>query len=610
MPDAIMKALATITEPDTADDSPYGGFTAVLSTPTMDRDDDELKRDEWVEPLPKSISIDIDHTMSVEGTVGSGRPYFDDSGRLMLDAKFANTEKAQMVRSLVKDGHVGAVSVAFLNRRNEKGGKPQRELLNAGIVAVPANPDAVILSSKALDAVEQYVKAAKKDDEKATDDGKVTDEDEKASKDDGPFADPGYLDADGKPAKDGNGQPRYKIDNEAHTRAAWSYINMPKNSKFYSAEQLAKIKDKIKAAAEKFGIKIDDDDDQKAFDRVIALTDEGLTFGEVCKALDLDADAAVFLIPDVPQEKSTPEGPVQAKAGARNSAPDTKMIQAIHDASSLLGAQCVSEPAPDEDDGSAEGANKSVRSFDVSGRTGTPIVTSYIVGKSLNGSLEDMQCRLQNALSDASGAGNWDGCYPFIVATYMNPDGNGGSVVYRVGGETLCRAFSDDGTTVCLDSNIQVVTLITSVAAIPDTVDGDPTPLPPAAAEAGKSAGALSATVVSREGMGFDEFKAALEAIPGLSEHHITLTPPTETTVEKSSGSEPGSPASPVTDTPVPPDSKAASDKDPANDESADTDEDSETADDEAEEKEDDTTKRLSLLRSRLIAANARAAMA
>jgi hypothetical protein len=50
---------------------------------------------------------------------------------------------------------------------------------------------------------------------------------------------------------------KYPIDSPEHCRAAWSYINMPKNQKGYSAEELAQIKDRIKAACKKFGIKIE-----------------------------------------------------------------------------------------------------------------------------------------------------------------------------------------------------------------------------------------------------------------------------------------------------------------------------------------------------------------
>lgn len=51
---------------------------------------------------------------------------------------------------------------------------------------------------------------------------------------------------------------KYPIDNEKHIRAAWSYINMPKNQKGYSPEQIARIKSRIKKAGKKFGIEFKD----------------------------------------------------------------------------------------------------------------------------------------------------------------------------------------------------------------------------------------------------------------------------------------------------------------------------------------------------------------
>jgi hypothetical protein len=53
------------------------------------------------------------------------------------------------------------------------------------------------------------------------------------------YADPGYQDDKKK---------RYPIDTEKHVRAAWSYINKPKNAGKYSADELTRIKNKIIAA--------------------------------------------------------------------------------------------------------------------------------------------------------------------------------------------------------------------------------------------------------------------------------------------------------------------------------------------------------------------------
>jgi len=61
------------------------------------------------------------------------------------------------------------------------------------------------------------------------------------------YADPGYQ-------KDGI--YRYPLNTESHVKSAWSYINMPKNQKFYTEEQLEKIINKIKQAAKRFDIEI------------------------------------------------------------------------------------------------------------------------------------------------------------------------------------------------------------------------------------------------------------------------------------------------------------------------------------------------------------------
>ena len=61
------------------------------------------------------------------------------------------------------------------------------------------------------------------------------------------YADPGYQQDKVK---------RYPLDSKAHVKAAWSYINMPKNAAKYSDEQVGRIKAKIKSAAKKFGVTI------------------------------------------------------------------------------------------------------------------------------------------------------------------------------------------------------------------------------------------------------------------------------------------------------------------------------------------------------------------
>lgn len=85
------------------------------------------------------------------------------------------------------------------------------------------------------------------------------------------YADPGYQ---------GDGVKRYPLDSEEHVRAAWSYINMPKNASKYSADQLANIKGRIRAAAKKYGIEISDDSSGRSF-----APDSGDSFRSVVLAL-------------------------------------------------------------------------------------------------------------------------------------------------------------------------------------------------------------------------------------------------------------------------------------------------------------------------------------
>lgn len=63
------------------------------------------------------------------------------------------------------------------------------------------------------------------------------------------YADPGYRD----------NTKRYPIDTEKHVRAALAYIAMPKNAEKYTPEQLRMIKEKIRAAAKKYGIEVAED---------------------------------------------------------------------------------------------------------------------------------------------------------------------------------------------------------------------------------------------------------------------------------------------------------------------------------------------------------------
>jgi hypothetical protein len=316
------KSIAAIEATDGDKFGENGGFTAVLSTPSLDRDGDRLHRDEWLEPLEERYPLDIDHGMSVADTVGSFHPYFDGD-QLMMDAYFASTPKAQEVRTLVTEGHIRNVSVAFMTDKSKKDSEPRRELLNAGIVATPSNRDAVILASKAASALKDALSDATEGDvpeevkeavlealSPKSGDAEVVKADKKPYGDVA-YADPGYQE---------DGQARYPIDTEEHVRAALSYWGKASNRAEYTPEQREHITGRIHAAAEKFGIDYSPDGSKS-----------------------VDADA------------------LKAAATASGRGGDAALVQAIHDASSHLGAACpIIETEPDPHTGASSGANKSV----------------------------------------------------------------------------------------------------------------------------------------------------------------------------------------------------------------------------------------------------------
>lgn len=51
---------------------------------------------------------------------------------------------------------------------------------------------------------------------------------------------------------------KYPIDSEKHVRAAWSYINHKDNASKYDKDEVKLIKKRIKDAAKKYDIEIDE----------------------------------------------------------------------------------------------------------------------------------------------------------------------------------------------------------------------------------------------------------------------------------------------------------------------------------------------------------------
>ena len=85
------------------------------------------------------------------------------------------------------------------------------------------------------------------------------------------YADPGYQSDKVK---------RYPLDTKAHAKAAWSYINQKDNAALYTANQLKRIRGRIKAALKKFGVDVSGESSTTGTAPVLEFT-ETPTVGEV-----------------------------------------------------------------------------------------------------------------------------------------------------------------------------------------------------------------------------------------------------------------------------------------------------------------------------------------
>lgn len=202
------------------------------------------------------------------------------------------------------------------------------------------------------------------------------------------------------------------------------------------------------------------------------------------------------------------------KAGARNNSDDRKSIQAIHDHAASLGASCSTEDAQRADTGEMDGANKSVSTVYVdvvpriraavvesdgkseaeramyvgaealailkaaaagaktAGATETKTSVAY-VAKALSNSVEDLQARLRDALTDVYGEKDDPDTWVWLEATFLDAGGKSGSVVYSLNGDSLSRTFTDDGNQVTLGDEVTDVTIVTTVVPEGDGKDDD-----------------------------------------------------------------------------------------------------------------------------------------
>jgi len=135
----------------------HGTWKAVASAPSVDRDNEVVDAFAF-EPLPATVPVHAEHFGEI---IGSGRPYYEGE-TLYIDGTFASTPKAQVIRSLVREGHLRTMSVAFMTLQKRKGNPThieKAELLAVDWASIPSNRDALVLAAKALKTDEATLKA-------------------------------------------------------------------------------------------------------------------------------------------------------------------------------------------------------------------------------------------------------------------------------------------------------------------------------------------------------------------------------------------------------------------------------------------------------------------
>lgn len=175
------------------------------------------------------------HGDSIDRIIGSVTQLKSVPQGLWFRAGFTKDERGQRARQLAKDGYLTGVSVGWLPVHQPQikaiGGKAVQVIGEArvheiSLTPIPANAEAQLASVKSLG------------EEKATAEKPYGDV---------AYADPGYQD---------DGQKRYPLDSETHCRAAWSYINQADNAAKYSADELALVKGRIRAALQRYGVQV------------------------------------------------------------------------------------------------------------------------------------------------------------------------------------------------------------------------------------------------------------------------------------------------------------------------------------------------------------------
>lgn len=148
---AQLKAAGASIRPASITSETAGGFVAVASTGSVDRDGEIVAPGALT--LPPTVPVHLGHKFDETNIVARARPYYQGD-RLMIEATFGSTALSQEARTMVKDGLLADVSIVFraAKRENVRGvvTVTSGELLAVDLVTMPSNRDARVLSARSL----------------------------------------------------------------------------------------------------------------------------------------------------------------------------------------------------------------------------------------------------------------------------------------------------------------------------------------------------------------------------------------------------------------------------------------------------------------------------
>jgi len=138
-------------------------FSGIASSGRRDRDGDTIDQGGWkLDDYKKNPILLWGHNPYMP-PIGKTMNLRFDSGFLKFDFEFANTQQAQELKGLVKDGFLNTFSVGFIPHDfgNENEGQAtftEQELLEISLVSIPSNPDAMV-TSRSFGTLSEHTKS-------------------------------------------------------------------------------------------------------------------------------------------------------------------------------------------------------------------------------------------------------------------------------------------------------------------------------------------------------------------------------------------------------------------------------------------------------------------